>query len=92
MIIRIFGEGQYDIADQCTEELNFLDDQLLAAADSGDDIGFALTLRQLLDVVRYRGTALAADALVASDLVLPAADTPPAEVRAMLRGDGLIPG
>ncbi|WP_029894278.1 PspA-associated protein PspAA [Nocardia brasiliensis] len=92
MIIRILGEGQYSVTDAQVDELNFLDDQLLAAADSGDDTGFGLTLRQILDTVRYRGTALPADALVPSDLVLPDEGSDVRLVKAMLRDDGLIPG
>ncbi|MFX0577788.1 PspA-associated protein PspAA [Nocardia nepalensis] len=92
MIIRILGEGQFDVADTHMAELNFLDEQLVQAADAGDETGFALTLRQLLAAIRYRGTAIADDRIEVSDLVLPSADMPLAEVRAMLRDDGLIPG
>ena len=92
MIIRILGEGQYSLTDADMDELNYLDEQLLEAADAHDDAGFALSLRQLLAAVRACGAAVPDDRLVVSDLVLPSADTPLAQVRAMLRDDGLIPG
>ncbi|MEV6136284.1 hypothetical protein AB0L63_09515 [Nocardia sp. NPDC051990] len=92
MIIRILGEGQYTLGDTEVDELNEFDDQLLHADALGDDAAFARVLRQLVNAVRRRGTPVAADALVSSDLVLPSADTELAEVRAMLRDDGLIPG
>jgi hypothetical protein len=46
----------------------------------------------LLDAVRQAGTPVADDALVDSDLVLPYTDAHIDDVRAMLSGEGLIPG
>ncbi|MEV2225953.1 hypothetical protein AB0E01_39690 [Nocardia vinacea] len=92
MIVRILGQGQYAINEDTVAELNFLDDQLQAATDAGDETGFALTLGQMLATVRYRGARLAEDTIVPSDLVLPAVNTDLREVKAMLRDDGLIPG
>ena len=92
MIIRILGEGQYVVTDDQVDELNALDTRLLAAVESDDDTAFALTLRELLAGVRRLGSPLAEATLVASELVLPAADADVAEVRALLGDDGLIPG
>jgi PspA-Associated protein len=46
----------------------------------------------LLDAVRSRGTPVADDALVDSDLVLPYEGADIDEVRGLLSGEGLIPG
>ena len=92
MIIRIMGEGQLDLADSHFDELNKLDDELLAEMENGDGPGFRRTLEALLDAVRTLGTALADDALEPSELILPAPDSTLEEVRAMLTEDGLIPG
>ncbi len=91
MIIRILGEGQYTVAEADVAELNRLDGLLLEAADTDDDAGFAGVLDQLREAVRRRGTALADDELVGSDIVLPAVDTALPDVRAMLSDEGLIP-
>ena len=93
MIVRILGEGQFDIVGEHLDELNLLDAQLLAAAaDAGDEAAFAAALRALRDGVRRHGAPVPADALVASELVLPAPGTSLDEVRALLTGEGLIPG
>lgn len=92
MIIRILGEGQYDVADDRVDDLNALDDRLLDAVESDDATAYAPTLRDLLTAVRQLGTPLPETALVVSELVLPAADAELAEVRALLGDDGLIPG
>lgn len=92
MIIRILGEGQYAVDEADIDKLNRLDGLLLEAADDSDDEGFAEILSQLREAVRDNGRPLADEDLVASDLVLPSADTDLVEVQAMLRDDGLIPG
>ena len=92
MIIRILGEGQYDVADGEVTALNNLDATLEAAVESGDDAAFTEALAGLLAAVRGAGTALADDSLEDSDLILPPADASIDEVRQMLTGEGLIPG
>ncbi len=92
MIVRIMGEGQLTLADSHLDELNKLDDALLAEIEKGDESGFRTKLGVLLDAVRELGEPLPDDSLEPSELVLPSPDATLAEVRAMLREDGLIPG
>ena len=92
MIVRIMGEGQLEVDDAHLAEFNPLDDALAAAVESGDDDRFRSALVALLDAVRSAGSPVADDALVDSDLVLPYAEAHIDEVRAMLSGEGLIPG
>jgi hypothetical protein len=92
VIVRILGEGQLEIPDDRIEALNALDAQLEAATDDDDDEAFRAALGALLDKVREVGQPLPDDALVPSELVLPAADAHVDEVREMLGEEGLIPG
>ncbi|MEU8969550.1 hypothetical protein AB0D11_09750 [Streptomyces monashensis] len=92
MIVRIMGEGQWQLADSHFPELNKLDDELLAEMDSGDEEGFRRVLGALLDSVRRLGAPLADDALEPSELILPSPDASLEEVREMLGDEGLIPG
>jgi hypothetical protein len=92
MIIRILGEGQYDVADHALDRLNELDAALEDAIEAGDEAVFAAKLAELLDGVRSAGVAHAADSLDESDLILPPADATIDQVREMLDEDGLIPG
>lgn len=92
MIIRILGEGQYDVDDAHLDELNTLDDRLHAAVQGGDVAAFGQELRGLLAEVRRLGTPVPDDALIPSELVVPDEDADMADVRALLRDDGLIPG
>ncbi|HET6698607.1 MAG TPA: hypothetical protein VFM50_05335 [Nocardioidaceae bacterium] len=92
MIVRILGEGQFDLPDEQLAQLNELDDQVEAAVEAGDEATFAQTLRALHDGVRNASTPLPADSLEDSDLILPPADATLEEVRELLSDEGLIPG
>jgi PspA-Associated protein len=92
VIVRIMGEGQYQIDDGDVEALNALDSALTAAIDSGDETAFQTALSALLDKVRAAGTALPDDTLEPSDAVLPGADAALSDVVAMLGDQGLVPG
>jgi hypothetical protein len=92
MIIRIIGEGQFDIPGGHIEELNRLDQDLLKAVDAGDEDRFRNALQGLLASVRAAGSELPDDYLGPSDLVLPSPDATIEEVREILGEEGLIPG
>ena len=92
MIVRILGEGQFEVADDQLETLNELDRAVESTIESGDEAGFRAALAALLDGVRRTGTPLADDSLEDSDLILPPPDATIDEVRDLLEGDGLIPG
>jgi PspA-Associated protein len=92
MIVRILGEGQFEVADSATDDLNVLDARLEAAVNAGDEEAFRSALEALVSRIRVLGTPLPADALEPSALILPAADATMDSVRELLSGEGLIPG
>lgn len=92
MIIRILGEGQYDVSEAALDRLNELDSRVESAVEGNDDAAFVAALTELLEGVRTVGVAHALDSLDESDLILPMADATIDEVRALLNDDGLIPG
>jgi hypothetical protein len=92
MIVRILGEGQYDVSDEALTRLNELDSTVERSVEAGDVDAFAAALTALLEGVRTVGVAHPADSLDSSDLILPPSDATLDEVRALLRDDGLIPG
>lgn len=92
MIVRILGEGQFDVSDADLHRLNEIDDRLQEAVEAGDHERFATALEQLLTRVRAHASPHELDDLVPSDVVLPSADLSLEEVRDLLADDGLIPG
>ena len=92
MIVRILGEGQFEVAEAELARLNELDSAVEAEIDAGNEEAFRARLAELLDGVRAVGAPLADESLEDSDLILPPADATLDEVREMLSDDGLIPG
>jgi hypothetical protein len=91
MIVRILGEGQYDVAEDALERLNQYDSAVESAVEADDPKAFAAALTRLLDGVRTLGAPHEVGSLDESDLILPPADASIDEVRALLSDDGLIP-
>jgi hypothetical protein len=92
MIVRISGEGQFEVSEDEVDELNRLDDDLTKAVDAGDEGQFKTALEALLASVRTAGQELPADFIGPSDLVLPSPEASIHEVREVLGDEGLIPG
>ena len=92
MIVRIMGEGQFEVPQERVDELNRLDQDLQKAVEADDEDGFETALQGLLASVRTAGSELPEDYLGPSELVLPSPDSTIEEVRAVLGEEGLIPG
>lgn len=92
MIVRILGEGQYEIADAHLDSLNRLDADLERAVEKEDEKAFAGALEKLLAAVRDSGERLSDDYLGSSDFALPGEDATIEEVRSLLTEEGLVPG
>jgi len=92
MIVRVLGEGQYELADALAERLNAHDTALTAALEAGDEAAFRTSLHAMLETVRGQGAAVPDEVLVPSDVVLPQGDATLEDVQAMLGDEGLVPG
>jgi hypothetical protein len=92
VIIRIATEGQYELLENDSEVLNQLDNQAVAACESGDEQQFRDTFTRLLEFVRSNGQPVPEDRLAPSDLILPPPDVSLEEAKAEFSGEGLIPG
>jgi len=91
VIVRIATESQYKLPDDAAEELNELDNQVVAAVEADDEDRFHELFEQMLDLVRRAGHPLDEDELAESDVILPPPDTSFVEAAAEFTGDGLIP-
>ena len=92
MIVRIATEGQYEVPDADTAELNELDNAAVNACEASDEAGFREVFDRLLELVRTKGTPVPEDSLVGSDIILPPPDVSLQEARSEFQGEGLIPG
>ncbi len=88
MIVRILGDGQFDVADADDDALHDLEAALNAAVEGDDEGAFASALAAVIAEVRRVGTELPPDAFTASDLVVPFADATLDETKALLAEPG----
>ncbi|GAA0035369.1 MULTISPECIES: PspA-associated protein PspAA [Brevibacterium] len=91
MIIRIMGEGQFDVADVDQELLQKYDNQVEHAVESGDADEARTALSALHDYVVANGTPVSDDFLGTSDVVVPFVDATLEEISELLTGEGFIP-
>ena len=92
MIVRILGEGQFDLPGAAIDELNDIDNRMVDAVEAEDREKFQARLQEMLELVRARGTVVPVDELVESDLILPEIDLTLEEAEHIFIGDGLLPG
>jgi hypothetical protein len=91
VIVRVSGEGQFELPESDVERLNELDNQAVAAVEAGDEDRFSQLWHQMLELVQSDGRELADDELVESDVILPPRDITFEEAKGDFSGDGLIP-
>ena len=92
MIVRILGEGQFNLPGAVIDELNDLDNRLVEAVESEDKDRLSDLLHEMLELVREKGSPIPLDELVESDLILPETDLTLEEAESIFTGEGLLPG
>jgi hypothetical protein len=92
VIVRILGEGQYQLDEAEAAQLAPLDLELDGAVDRDDEAAFRTALGTAVRLVRSAGTPLPPGELAASDLILPSLDASIDEVRKLLAEDGISLG
>ena len=90
MIVRIMGEGQYRLDDDCVARVNELDNTVVKAVDQDDEDAFHVAFEEMLDVIRSEGEHLADEEIENSDVIVPPPDTSMAEAAADFSVEGLI--
>ena len=91
MIVRLMGEGQWQIDEGVRARIDELDIDTENAVKVGDEQAVQAVLRAIHELVRSSGEQLDHAHLGASDLVVPPADLSLDEARELLHGEGLIP-
>lgn len=87
MIVRVLGEGRYEVPDSGLAAIESLDSQLVEALDKDDDAAFSSVLAQLITEVRRSGKLLDPDDLRTSDQAVPHEGSTLAEVKQLLAED-----
>lgn len=96
MIIRIMGEGQWEVPDSDLSIFNEIDGQVEHAVTTGSQTELTAALSQLVATVKAHGRPIADEEITDSDLIIPDEAATVEEVSHLLAenasGEGLIPG
>ena len=92
MIVRILGEGQFNLSGSAIDELNNIDNRMVEAVEAEDRDALQTLLLEMESLVRDKGEPLPVDELVESDLILPETDLTLEEAESIFIGEGLLPG
>jgi hypothetical protein len=91
VIVRLMGEGQFELDEAACARLNELDAAAGAALEADDEETFRARMRELGQAVRDQGTPLADDDLRPSDAIVPPDALSLEEARELVSDEGLIP-
>jgi hypothetical protein len=91
VIVRVMGEGQFEIDEEVAKGLGEIDEQAEQALEAGDQARLSELLRRMGDAVRTNGTRLPDADLSPSEAIIPPDDLTLDEVRELFEGEGLIP-
>ena len=91
MIVRVIGEGQYEVGDDLLTRLNELDRQALEALDREDEGELDGFLNEMARLVREQGRRLADEEIVPSDVIVPPSDLTLEETRRLVTEEGFLP-
>jgi hypothetical protein len=91
VIVRVMGDGQYDVDSEVAKGLNELDEQAANALEAGDEQQLRELLRRMAEQVRANGARLPDEDLTPSEGIVPPDDLTLVEARELFEGDGLIP-
>ena len=91
MIVRIMGEGQFEIDEEVAKGLNDIDEQAEQALRAEDRERLTELLERMAEAVRTNGARLPDEDLTPSEGIVPPPDLSLEEARELFDGEGLIP-
>ncbi len=91
MIVRLMGEGQYELDKKHVDELNKIDNNIVKIVNHGDEKTFMTEFKKLTDYARRNGKKIPDNIIKPSDVILPPADLTFEEAKKLFTGDGLVP-
>ena len=90
MIIRIMGEGQYRAPEALCDELNKIDNRIVALVTEGKKEEFRTELVRLISEIKKKGEAIGTNEIIKSDIIVPPEDLSLEEAREILKGSGIF--
>ena len=91
MIVRLMGEGQFEVDEEVAKGLNDLDEKAGEAVERGDEEQLRVLLGRMAEAVRTNGSRVPDDDLRGSEAIVPPEDLSLDEAKQLFEGEGLIP-
>ena len=91
MIVRLMGEGQYELEKKHVDEVNKIDNNIVKIVNTGNENDFRTEFKKLSDYVRKNGKKLSDDIIKPSGIIIPPSDLTLDEAKKIFAGDGLFP-
>jgi hypothetical protein len=90
MIVRIMGEGQYEVDSCLLDQLNIIDNRIVDHVSQGKQKEFREELDKLISTVEKKGKQLDFKEIITSDVIVPPKDLTLEEAKGIFTGYGLI--
>ncbi len=90
MIVRIMGEGQFQVSSSLLDELNVIDNRIVDHVAKENESDFKKDLGKLIAMIKENGKPLNDAEIVESDIIVPPADLTLKEATGIFKGEGLI--
>lgn len=90
MIIRIMGEGQYRAPEVLCNELNQIDNRIVALVTEGKADEFRKEFAKLISEIREKGEAIEAEEILESNIIVPPEDLSFEEAKDIFKGSGIF--
>jgi len=90
MIVRIMGEGQFQVSSSLLDELNVIDNRIVDYVSKENESDFNKELGKLIAAIKENGKPIDDAEIVESDLIVPPADLTLKEAAGIFKGDGII--
>jgi len=91
MIVRLMGEGQYELDKKHVDEVNKIDNNIVKIVNTGNEKDFKSEFKKLSDYVRKNGKKISDDVIKPSGIIIPPSDLTLDEAKKIFAGDGLFP-
>jgi len=90
MIVRISGEGQFEVDDDGVHKLDELDTALTRAYEARDERVFREELNRTIEFVRTNGNRVPDDRVLPSEVIVPPPDVDIQEAHRFFTDEGLM--
>ncbi len=92
MIIRVIGQGQYQVKSSLFDDLNKIDNQIVEYVQKGNEKAYKKSLAELIGRIVKEGETLDHKEIIESDIIVPPADMTLDEARQVFKGTGIFQG